>query len=230
MLLSKGADIRYINAYDNIRDTAKIVSFNNPKIMESIKASFKKYTDRVTKDSGLTIILFADSHLSDDIFIRFSREMSLLRKTHENITGRIFTNGLVILDSEKKELLEKIKILKNKKISVKDNKDALKKIDYEIKQLTYQSEGNFDTHYRWIKKLAKLNLKNLKVQFHPYAFKRMSLDRVPAYLITKCDADFRFKTCRHQAIVRGNISLASFYKILMEEDPVYRKDYNELLK
>lgn len=227
-LLEMGADKKHLDAYKNIFKTSKHLT-SNKLIQNSIANSFYTYIDAVTKNKNINIFFFADSSMGIDSYIRFSKEIEKLRKYNRHITGRILVNGLIISKEDKSKIKNQIQELKiilkqNKKNSPEYN-NTLKK----IKKLEFKKEGSFDSYYRWATSLYKRGVRGVKIQFHSAAFKEMKLNRVPAYLLSRCEPDFRFKTCKHIALIRGNISLATFYKVLSQEKKEYRGAYQALL-
>lgn len=80
----------------------------------------------------------------------------------------------------------------------------------------------------WFKKSEKKGLKRspiIKYQFHPWAFKYFSLDKVPAFALSKCKKDFRFKTCDHKFLIKGNMTFKNFLETIAE----YHSEYNKVL-
>jgi len=217
-----GISKKYIDAYSQLKKISSVLYSDNFNFNKFIDNKFSSFIGKNKKT--LTIFFFVDSHMSIESFKRFSDEMSRIRLVNRRAEGRILTNGLVIMDEEKKSYLKDLKKLKRIKNKTDEN---LK----QIKKLEYLSEGNFDTNYRWMKYLYQSGLRGLKIHFHPYAFKRMELNRVPAYLVSKCSSDdFSFKKCNHIALVRGNISLRKAFEIFSEDDDSFLKYYQSLLQ
>lgn len=225
-----GLDERYFNAYDYMFKTAEIISKDNEYVLNAINGNFQKHLDNIAGDENLNIFFFVDSAMSDEMFLRFSKEVGKILSSNKNITARIITNGLVITKEERDSIQTQIykaeKILSELKSKEKDTKN----IEKEIQNLKYKKEGDFDTFYRWAQKLYATGLRNVKIQFHPQAFKDLDLNKVPAYLLSRCHQDFRFQTCKHIAVVRGNVSLLSFFEMLKEDKPEFGEFYEALLK
>ena len=90
--------------------------------------------------------------------------------------------------------------------------------------------GNFDTMADYVKKLQKSGITKLEVTFHPWAFEHFKLEKVPAYALSYCEKDFRFKTCENKFLVRGEVSLTNFFEIVSDEDINYKKYYKKLIE
>lgn len=71
---------------------------------------------------------------------------------------------------------------------------------------------------------------NVKYQFNPFAFKHFSLEKVPAFAISSCKKRFKFKTCEHKYLVKGNISFQNFLEILKENNPSYKQMFFDLVE
>ena len=85
----------------------------------------------------------------------------------------------------------------------------------------------------WLKKMQKEGLKNsefVKYQFHPWAFRYFELKKVPAFALSSCYEDFKFRTCENKFLIKGDMSLIEFYKILSNEHKEYEKTYRDLLE
>lgn len=80
--------------------------------------------------------------------------------------------------------------------------------------------------YRYLKELKEygINSKDVNVHVHPWAFKDLGLDVVPAHLLTYCNnEDFRYKQCSNKYLVRGNVNLQYFISKVTEEDVYFNK-------
>lgn len=85
----------------------------------------------------------------------------------------------------------------------------------------------------WLKKMQKEGLKNsdyVKYQFHPWAFRYFGLNKVPAYALSSCLEDFRFRTCENKFLIKGDMDLIEFFKILSEEHKEYKSAYRDLIE
>jgi hypothetical protein len=71
---------------------------------------------------------------------------------------------------------------------------------------------------------------NVKYQFHPWAFRYFSLEKVPAFALSACKKDFRFKTCEHKYLAKGNMSFQNFLEILKENNKEYEDLFFDLTK
>lgn len=86
-----------------------------------------------------------------------------------------------------------------------------------------------DSMVPFMKNLREKNIKssNVKFHIHPWAFKSLNLKVVPAYVFSICDNDnFKFRDCENKFIVKGNISLEYFMKLISEKDKSYSKYYD----
>jgi hypothetical protein len=89
-------------------------------------------------------------------------------------------------------------------------------------------DDSFDGIANWLRDKEDKGMKrspNVHYQFHPWAFDYFSLDKVPAYALSNCKSDFRFKECSHHFLAKGSISFERFTEILKEN---YEKEFNNL--
>lgn len=80
--------------------------------------------------------------------------------------------------------------------------------------------------YRYLKELKEYGISSKYVDFHvhPWAYKDLGLDVVPAYLLTYCDNDdFRYKYCSNKFLIKGNVNLQYFLTKVGEENNYYNK-------
>ena len=85
----------------------------------------------------------------------------------------------------------------------------------------------------WLKQKEKDGLSrtpHVKYQFHPWAFRYFSLNKVPAYALSSCKEDFRFRDCDNKYLMKGDISLVEFFNILKEHHKEYEKVYFDLIE
>ncbi|MBW6487545.1 TrbC family F-type conjugative pilus assembly protein [Sulfurimonas sp.] len=67
------------------------------------------------------------------------------------------------------------------------------------------------------------------IKMHPLIFKDLELNRVPAYLFSKCSSgEFQYKKCENKYLVRGDIPLHAALEIIIREDKYYEKFINVL--
>lgn len=95
-------------------------------------------------------------------------------------------------------------------------------------------DGSFDGMANWLKTNKNDNgLKsspNIKYQFHPWAFEYFDIKRVPAFALSSCKKDFRFKTCDNKYLIKGNISFLNFIETLSDNNKDYKKMYFDLVE
>lgn len=121
--------------------------------------------------------------------------------------------------------------------------DLIRNFSYEIEKLKELDKGingllltrgliggNFDSMANYVQNLQNEKIKKLEVTFHPWAYEYFNLEKVPAYAISYCKEDFRFKTCEHKYLVRGELSLTNFFEIVSDEDENYKKYYQKLIE
>lgn len=121
--------------------------------------------------------------------------------------------------------------------------DLIRNFSYEIEKLKELDKGingllltrgliggSFDSMANYVQNLQNEKIKKLEVTFHPWAFEYFNLEKVPAYAISYCKEDFRFKTCEHKYLVRGELSLTNFFEIVSDEDENYKKYYQKLIE
>lgn len=86
--------------------------------------------------------------------------------------------------------------------------------------------------YEYIKTVDKrtsIKPKSLKIHVHPWAFDYFKLKEVPAYALSYCKKDFRFKGCEHKYLAKGEISLTKFFEIVGDEKEYYKRFYFDLI-
>jgi len=111
--------------------------------------------------------------------------------------------------------------------------EKLKEIDPTIDGLLLTRGligGNFDTMAKYVQNLQYEGIRQIEATFHPWAFEYFNLQKVPAYALSYCKKDFRFKTCKHKYLVRGELSLRNFFEIVSDEEPSYKKYYFKLIE
>lgn len=90
-----------------------------------------------------------------------------------------------------------------------------------------------DSMVPYLKNLREKNISSSNVKFHvhPWAFKSLNLNVVPAYVLSYCDNEnFRFRDCENKFIAKGNITLDYFMKIIADKNNNYIKYYETLQK
>lgn len=103
----------------------------------------------------------------------------------------------------------------------------LKNIDDIVKvRQKYSPVGVF----KYLRKLRDNNISsaNVGLYAHPWAFKYFHLKKVPAYALSICKSDERFKNCDHKYLVHGDISLLSFFSVVSDADKKYKDIYYKL--
>lgn len=90
--------------------------------------------------------------------------------------------------------------------------------------------GSFDSMAKYVQNLQNQGITNIEMTFHPWAFEYFKLDKVPAYALSYCKKDFRFKTCEHKFITKGEISLVNFFEIVSDENNEYKKYFQKLIE
>jgi len=78
----------------------------------------------------------------------------------------------------------------------------------------------------------KEKIKN--IDFYPihfHSFKKFQLEEVPAYALSICNNEqFRFSDCEHKYLIKGDISLTSFFEKIKEYGKEYEEYYYFLLE
>ncbi len=128
-------------------------------------------------------------------------------------------------------------------ISEDTSPDLIKNFSYDIQKLKSIDNnidallltrgligGSFDSMAQYVQNLQNLGIANIDITFHPWAFEYFDLDRVPAYALSYCKKDFRFKTCEHKFIAKGEISLMNFFEIVSDENNEYKKYFQKLIE
>lgn len=83
-----------------------------------------------------------------------------------------------------------------------------------------------------LRKEYKDKYKNLfKIKIHPPMYSYFDLTEVPAYVLMSCPENFRFGKCKKDdsIIVRGDISLLDFYRVLSDSDKKYLDIYHKII-
>ncbi len=75
-----------------------------------------------------------------------------------------------------------------------------------------------------------ISSKDVSIHIHPWGFDYFGLKRVPAFALSHCKNDFRFNTCEHKYLIKGNITLTSFFEILVNQDKNMLEYYRRLIK
>lgn len=95
-------------------------------------------------------------------------------------------------------------------------------------------DGSFDGMANWLEsKKRDFGLKsspNIKYQFHPWAFEFFSVNRIPAFALSNCKKDFRFRTCDNKYLIKGNIEFLDFIEVLADNNKDYNKMYFDLVE
>jgi len=111
--------------------------------------------------------------------------------------------------------------------------EKLKEIEPSIKGLVLTRGligGDFDSMAKYVQNLQNLGIKKIEYTFHPWAFKYFELEKVPAYAMSYCKPDFRFKTCEHKYLVRGELSLTNFFEYVSDDNEDYKKYFFKLIE
>lgn len=90
--------------------------------------------------------------------------------------------------------------------------------------------GSFDSMAKYVQSLQSKGISSVDITFHPWAYDYFKLDRVPAYALSYCKKDFRFKTCQHKFLAKGEISLTNFFEIVSDENFDYKKYFQKLIE
>lgn len=121
-------------------------------------------------------------------------------------------------------------------ITLNDISNTQHVIDIKLKanskgEIKILDEFNPKGMYRYLKELKEYGIssKNVNFHVHPWAYKELGLEVVPAYLLTYCDNDdFRYKYCSNKYLIKGNISLQYFLTKVSEEDKYFNKFVHSL--
>lgn len=104
------------------------------------------------------------------------------------------------------------------------------KVDRNTK-LKIIGETIVDSMVPYLKNLREKNIasNNVKFHIHPWAFNALKLSVVPAYVFSFCNSEnFRFRDCENKYIVKGNITLDFFIKLIADKNSDYNKYYKSL--
>jgi hypothetical protein len=53
---------------------------------------------------------------------------------------------------------------------------------------------------------------------------------VPAFALSYCDKEYKFKTCNHRFLARGEMSLLNFFELVSDQKNEYKKYYQKLIE
>jgi len=119
---------------------------------------------------------------------------------------------------------------------INDIKGNRFQIDLELKRFEtsykVKQEQSPMGMYRYLLKLKKYGVssKNVNIKVHPWAFEYFKLHEVPAYALSYCNKDFRFKECRHEFLMKGNTTLPYFFDQISNTDEAYNTYYLKLIE
>lgn len=119
----------------------------------------------------------------------------------------------------------------NDSVKVNDVSNASHTIDIKLKsningEIKIVDNFNPKGMHRFLKELKEYGIssKDVNIHVHPWAFKDLGLDVVPAYILTYCNNDdFRYKHCNNKYLAKGNINLQYFISKVSEEDKYFNK-------
>lgn len=90
--------------------------------------------------------------------------------------------------------------------------------------------GTFDTMADYVKSLKDEGIEKIELGFNPWAFEHFDLKQVPAYALSYCEKEYKFKTCEHKYLVRGEMSLVTFFEMVSDKEEMYKKHYFKLIE
>jgi len=126
----------------------------------------------------------------------------------------------------------------NDTISYEDYKTKQKhKLEVELiveeKVLKVVVKNSPDGMYHYLNDIrAKTELQPEDMEFYvnPWVFKQFNLEKVPAYALSKCKLPFKFKHCEALYLAKGEMNLATFFQILGDKTPSYKKFYFDIIE
>lgn len=72
---------------------------------------------------------------------------------------------------------------------------------------------------------------SFKTKFHPYFFRDLNIERVPAIVVADCPKNFfRYRQCEFKYVVRGDISLKKAFEVISKREKIYKRYYFDLLE
>lgn len=172
---------------------------------------------------------FKDGNINTKIF----KDM-----TYKSVYGvlKIFTDGNYTYKVNNiKNLVTNTKLIDTFTIIDIYGKNKTINIDLKVNsngELKVISEFTPKGMYRYLTELKEYGFQSPSTKFHvhPLVFESLNLKVVPAYLLTYCDnEDFRYKECKNEFLLRGNITLTEFLKTVSNKDKNYDKYYTALL-
>ena len=118
------------------------------------------------------------------------------------------------------------------------SKDLLKSFSYELKKIREIDSnieahlltngligGSFDKMAEYVKSLQAIGIEGITVGFSPWAYEYFNLKKVPAFALSYCEKDYRFKTCNHRYLAKGEMSLLNFFELISDKNTDYKKYY-----
>lgn len=123
------------------------------------------------------------------------------------------------------------------------SKDLIKSFSYELKKIreidsTIEAHlvtngligGSFDKMAEYVKSLQTIGIEGITVGFSPWAYEHFKLQKVPAFALSYCDKEYKFKTCNHRFLARGEMSLLNFFELVSDQKNEYKKYYQKLIE
>ena len=201
-----------------------IEKYNIPKMQEVVKKnteiikSLQKDSDKALGSTIPWIAKNMNTGIKDDELKNITN--SILGKTKDDKVDTIF----YLFSTSQTEFA-----LKNFMQDVVKLEAINKRIKYYGVVQGMLSKEQLDVLYNPFRFDKELQSK-AKIKMQPFIFKDLQLNRVPAYLFSKCSStDFKYKECENKYLVRGDISLAKALDIATKEDKEYHK-YLKLLE
>jgi len=92
---------------------------------------------------------------------------------------------------------------------------------------SFQESANLVKNIQTEKEIKNIDF--YPIHFH--SFNKFKLEAVPAYALSICNNEqFRFADCKHKYLIKGDISLASFFEKIKEYGKEYEEYYYALLE
>lgn len=194
------------NYYPNVRGKIMLQgypSFYNNKIMGRLANITNKQDIKINNTYGLDIVLHKDG--SYEISNNRTLESDMIFDDEENLTVPV---------SDKLNI--EVVAAKNKKTG-----------EYYFKQ--EMNPGGMLQFMNKVKSFGKVSDK-IDIHVHPWAFDYFKLRSVPAFAYSYCQEDFSFKECEHKYLIKGNITLLTFFEIASKHDNSLNEIYFNLIK
>lgn len=76
---------------------------------------------------------------------------------------------------------------------------------------------------KYFDKLHETKREHFVLKVHPEIYSVAKLKKVPAFMVSFCPTDFKFKECDNEYLVKGDITLRHALEVIKEKDATFEK-------